>query len=84
LEGEQERGGKDERKEGRRRRSSKTGAKTKLAMILSVAKEANVSTGNNKACSDRRSGKDEYSSIEGSRTGYGSSLKKGPLCDGSR
>ena len=42
-------------------------------MTISVAKEANTpSAGNNKACSDRRSGEDKYSNGEGTRTGGGS------------
>jgi len=55
LEEKQERRGEDERKEGRRRRSSEAGAKIKLATTLSVAKEANASAGDNGACSDGRS-----------------------------
>jgi len=53
LEGEQERRREDERKEGSRRRSSKTGAKTEPATTLGVAEEATiVSAGDNRACSD--------------------------------
>ena len=52
MEGEQERRREDERKEGRRRRSSEAGTKTELATTLSVAKEANASAGNNRACSN--------------------------------
>jgi len=44
-----------EGKEGSSKRSSETGAKIKLAMTLSVAKEANTSAGDNGACSDGRS-----------------------------
>ena len=50
------------RKEGNDGRSSKAGAKTELAMTISVAEEANTpSAGNNRACSDGRSGEDKCS-----------------------
>ena len=43
----------DERKEGRRRRSSEAGAKTKPATTFGVAEEATTaSAGDNRACSD--------------------------------
>jgi len=52
LKREQERRREVEEKEGSSRRSSETGAKTKLVMALSVAKEANASAGDNGTCSD--------------------------------
>jgi len=55
LEREQKRRREVKGKEGSSRRSSKTGVKTKLAMILSMAKETKASAGNNGACSNGRS-----------------------------
>jgi len=54
-------------------------------MTISVAKEANASAGNNGACSDGGSGKDECSSSERvrGRTEYGGSSKMGPIHNGS-
>ena len=64
--------------------SSKTGAKTDIAMIISMAKEATTfSVGNNKACSNGRGREDEYDNSEGTRTRNGNASKKGPLCYGS-
>jgi len=51
-----------------------------------VAKEANASSaGDNRACSNGRSGEDEYSSGERaeSRTEDGGFSEIGPLCNGS-
>ena len=83
MEGKQERRGKDKRKEGRRRRSSEVGAKTELAMTLSVAKKANASAGDNGACSDGRNRKDKCGSGEGCRTRDRGSSKTESLCYGS-
>ena len=45
------------RKEETGRRSSKTGAETEYAMTIIVAEEATASSaGDNRACSDKRSG----------------------------
>ena len=52
MERKQERRREDERKKGSSRKSSETGAKTKFATTLSVAKEANVSASGNRACSN--------------------------------
>ena len=47
-------------------RGSKTGAKTEPATTLGVAKEATIaSAGDNRACSNGRGKKDEYSGDEG-------------------
>ena len=63
------------REEGTGRRSSKTGVKTEPAMTFSVVEEATIaSAGDNRACSDRRSRKDECSDIEGNKTEYGGSF----------
>ena len=68
-------------KEGTDRRSSQAGAKTDNATTLSVAEEANAfSVGDNRACSNRRSGKNEYGDSEGIETRDGGS-KKGLLYD---
>ena len=71
---------------GSRRRSSKTGVKTKLVTTLSVAKEANALAGNNRACSNRRCGEDKCSGSEraGGRAKYEGSSETGPLCHGGR
>jgi len=48
------------REKENRRRGSKTGATTKYAMTISVAKETNAfSAGNNRACSNGRDQEDE-------------------------
>ena len=48
-----------ERKEGNRRRSTET-EEADIAMTLSVAEETNASSvGDNRACSDGRSGEDK-------------------------
>jgi len=53
-----------------RKRSSKTGTKTDIAMTPSVAEKANVfSAGGNKACSNGRSRTNECGNSEGIRTG---------------
>jgi len=54
-------------------------------MTISVAKEVNASAGNNGACSNGGSGKDECNSSERARGGtkYGDSSKTGPICNGS-
>ena len=53
------------REEETRRRSSKAGAETEHATILSIAEETTVSSvGDNQACSDRRSRKNEYSGVK--------------------
>ena len=50
------------RKKRTGRRGSKTRAKTEPAMTFSVAEEATIaSVGDNRACSDGRSRKNEYS-----------------------
>ena len=65
-------------------RSSKAGATTDIAMTLSVAEEANAfSVGDNRACSDKRSRENEYSSGERIRTRDGGFPKKESLYDGS-
>ena len=53
-------------------------------MTLSVAKEANTSAGNNGACSDRESQKNECggSKRSGTRTECRDSSKTGSLCNG--
>jgi len=49
-----------------------------------VAEEANIfSAGDNRACSNGRSGENKCNSGKRARTGYRSS-KKGPICDGGR
>ena len=73
MEGKSEGGRETVRKERTRRRGSKAGAKTKLATTLSVAKEANASAGDNRACSDGRCRKDEC----------GGSKRTGTECGGS-
>jgi len=52
LKREQERRREVEGKKESSRKSSETGAKTKLAITLSVAKKANTSACDNGACSD--------------------------------
>jgi len=60
------RGNEIEEKKGTERRSSEVGAKTDIAMTPSVAKETNTfSAGNNRACSYRRSRKNECGNGEG-------------------
>jgi len=72
------------REEGTRRRSFEAGAKTNNAMTLSVTEEANAfSAGNNRACSNRRSRKNEYSSGKRVGTEDGGSSEKRPLYYGS-
>ena len=71
------------REEGTGRRGSKTGAETDIAMTISVAEEATASSaGDNWACSDGGSGKDECGGREGA--GSRGSSKMGPLCYGHR
>jgi len=56
-------------------------------MTPSVAEETTTSSADdNWACSDGRSGEDEYSNSErvGGRTRYGGSSKTGPLCNGGK
>jgi len=68
---------RESRREEKRLREKKetAGAATEYAMTISVAKEANASpAGNNRACSNRGSRKDEYSSSE--RVGNGGSKKR--------
>ena len=84
MERKQKRRRKDEREKGTRGRSSKARAKTKLAMTISMAEEANApSAGDNRAGSDGGSQKDKCSSSMGTRAGDGSSQKR-PLCNGGR
>jgi len=65
--------------------SSETGAKTVIAMTISVAEEIRAfSVGDNRACSNGRGQKDECSGGEGTRTVDRGFSKKGPLCYGSR
>ena len=87
MEGEQEGREKAVREKGIGRRSSKTGAKTELAMILSVTKEATIaSAGDNGACSNGRCRENKRSSGKGVRsrkwTKYGGSSQTRPLCNG--
>ena len=68
MEGEQEERGKTAREKGIGRRSSEIGAKTELAMTLSMAKKATIaSAGDNRACSDGRCGANKCSSNKGVR-----------------
>ena len=70
MEGKQERERKVKREEKTRRRSSEAGAKTDIAMTISVAEEANApSAGDNRACSNGRCGKNKHGGSEGIRTG---------------
>ena len=60
---------------------------TNIATTISVAEDANAPlAGNNRACSDGRSGEDKHGSGERarSRTGYGGFSETRPLCYGSR
>jgi len=60
---------------------------TSNATTTSVAEEAEnaTSVGNNRACFNRGSGKNKYSSSEKSRAGTRDRVaKKGPLCYGHR
>ena len=76
--------GEVEGTEGSYRRSSEIGAKTDIAMIISVAEGTNASSADdNRICSSRRGRKDECDSGKGVRTGNGGSSKKEPLCYGS-
>ena len=84
LEGEQERRGEDERKEGRRR-SSEAGAETKPAMTFGMAEEATTaSAGDNGACSNRRDREDECGGKEGIGARCRGSFKTESLCYGHR
>jgi len=78
-----QKGRREAEEEGGRRR--KAGTTTEPATTLGVAEEATIaSAGNNRACSDGGSGKDEYGGSKRCRTrGWGSS-KTGPLCYGYR
>jgi len=64
LEREQKRRRKIERKKETRERSSETGAKISIAMTFSMVEKARNASlaGNNRAHSNGRSGKNEYSS----------------------
>ena len=73
LEGKSEGGRKITRKERTGRRGSKAGAKTELAMTLNVAKEANASAGDNRACSDGRCGENKCGGYKRTGAKYGSS-----------
>ena len=56
-------------------------------MTISVAEEANASSaGDNRACSDRRSGENKCGSGEraGGKTGYGGFSETEPLYNGGR
>ena len=56
-------------------------------MTISVAEEANApSVGDNRACSDRRSGENKCGSGEraGGKTGYGGFSETEPLYNGGR
>ena len=71
------------REEGTRRRGPKTGAETNIATTINVAEETTVSSaGDNRACSDGGSRKNECGGHEGA--GSRGSSKTGPLCDGHR
>ena len=75
------------REEETGRRSSETGAETDIATTMSVVEEATVSSaGDNWACSNGGSGKDECGGNKGTkgRTGCGGSSETGSLCNGSR
>ena len=64
------RGGEIEGQERTRRRSSKTGAETDIAMTPSVAEKANAfSAGNNKVCSDGGSRMNKHGNSEKTRIG---------------
>ena len=78
-----QKGRREAEEEGGRRR--KAGTTTEPATTLGVAEEATIaSAGDNRACSDGGSGKDECGSSERCRTrGWGAS-KTGPLCYGYR
>ena len=68
-------------------RCSKAGAKTEYAMTTSVTEEANTpSAGDNRACSNGRSGEDKCSSVKRARdkTGNGGFSKTELLCYGDR
>ena len=86
MKGKYERGREAKRKERGNGRSSKAGAKTELAITSSVAKEATASAGNNGACSDGGSGKNECGGSKGAgdRAGCRGSSKMGSLCNGNR
>jgi len=57
-----------EEQERIRRRSSKTGAETDIAMTPSVAEKTNAfSAGNNKTCSDGESRTNKHSNSKGTR-----------------
>ena len=76
--------GEVEGTEGLYRRSSEIGAKTDIAMTISVAEGTNTSSaGDNRVCSSRRGRNDECSSGKGVRTGNGGFSKKELLCYGS-
>jgi len=82
LEGEQEGEGKVEEKGSKRR---KAGTTTKPATTFGVAEEAAIaSAGDNRACSNRRGRKNEYSGCEGTGAGCRGSSKTGSLCYGHR
>ena len=64
------RGEEIEEQERTRRRSSKTGVETDIAMTPSVAEKANAfSAGDNKACSDRGNRMNKHGNSEEIRTG---------------
>jgi len=78
---------RESRREEKRLRGKKGvegGAETKLAMTLSVAKEANASAGDNRACSDRRDRENECGGRERTGAGDRGFSKTGSLCYGSR
>ena len=80
LEGKQKGRGKIEGKKRTRRKSSRTGVITVNAMTLSVAEKATTSSaGNNRACSNGRSGENKCGDVERAGTKNGGSSKKGPL-----
>ena len=84
LEGKQKRREKIEGKKETRRRSSEIGAMTVNAMTLSVVEKVTTfSAGDNRACSNRRSGENECGGVERARTRDGGSSKKGSLYYGS-
>jgi len=69
LKRELKRRGEIEGQEKTRRRSSKIGAETDIAIIPSMAEKANAfSADDNKTCSDGESRMNEYSDSEGTRT----------------
>ena len=82
MEREQEGGGKVEEKGSRRR---KAGTMTKPATTIGVAEEAAIaSAGDNRACFNGRSQKNEHNGNTRTGSRNGASSKKGPFFNGGR